>query len=258
MSFLSGLWDLGSSILGSSTGSSLLKAGVTALALNQVSKSVAKTNATTTASKTTAPDLGVRLQLDPDTQHKIPVVYGTATLGGIITDAQITNGNKTMSYCITIAEKTGTKFSDTLPSVTTFQDIYWGDQRLVFATDGITVNYSVDRNGTTDPSLKGLVKVYCYDGGSASTKQVIPDNYTNATRVNAYSVMPQWTSSHQMTNLVFAIVIITYNKDKNVTQLGDMKFKLTNSMTLPGDCIYDYMTNNLYGAGIDTSEIYSA
>lgn len=256
MSFLSGLWDLGSSILGSSTGSSLVKAGVTALALNQVSKSIAKSNATTTASKTTAPDLGVRLQLDPDTQHKIPVVYGTATLGGIITDAQLTNSNKTMSYCITIAEKTGVKFSDTLPSTTTFQDIYWSDQRLVFDTDGITVKYSVDRNGTTDPSLKGLVKVYCFDGGSGH--QVIPDNYSAIPTVGAADIMPNWSANHLMSDLIFAIIIITYNKDKNVTQLGDMKFKLTNSMTLPGDCIYDYMLNTRYGAGIDPEEIYSA
>jgi hypothetical protein len=36
-----------------------------------------------------------------------------------------------------------------------------------------------------------------------------------------------------------------------------MRFKIQNSMTLPGDCIYDYMTNTRYGAGIDPAEINS-
>jgi hypothetical protein len=70
--------------------------------------------------------------------------------------------------------------------------------------------------------------------------------------------MPNWTANHDMTNLVFAIVKITYNKEKNVTGLGDMKFVLENSMSEPGDCLYDYMTNTRYGAGIASTEIYAA
>ena len=36
---------------------------------------------------------------------------------------------------------------------------------------------------------------------------------------------------------------------------SSVKFHVTNSMTQPGDCIYDYMTNEMYGAGIDPAEI---
>jgi hypothetical protein len=54
---------------------------------------------------------------------------------------------------------------------------------------------------------------------------------------------------------VFAIVKITYTKDKGVSGVPNMQFSLTNSMSLPGDCIYDYMTNTRYGAGIAASDI---
>jgi hypothetical protein len=59
-----------------------------------------------------------------------------------------------------------------------------------------------------------------------------------------------------MTNLCFALIRIDYNREKNVTGLGDIKFVIENSMTKPGDCLYDYMTNTRYGAGISAEEIY--
>ena len=73
----------------------------------------------------------------------------------------------------------------------------------------------------------------------------------------AWSIMPGWTSAHTMNDLVFAIVKVEYNKEKNVTKLGKLDFKIRNSMTEPGDCLYDYMTNTRYGAGIDPQEINS-
>ena len=73
----------------------------------------------------------------------------------------------------------------------------------------------------------------------------------------ARDLMPTWTANHAMTDLVFALVRVEYNKERNVTSLGDIEFKLTNTMTLPGDCVNDYMRNTRYGAGIPDAEIYS-
>jgi hypothetical protein len=61
-----------------------------------------------------------------------------------------------------------------------------------------------------------------------------------------------------MSDLVFCIIKLTYNKEKDITGLGNIEFKMTNSMTLPGDVMQDYMTNTRYGAGISNTEIYSA
>jgi hypothetical protein len=69
--------------------------------------------------------------------------------------------------------------------------------------------------------------------------------------------MPNWTTAHTADNLVFAVVKVVYNKDKNVTGLGDLKFRVTNPMNNPGDVIYDYMTNTRYGAGILPADINS-
>lgn len=199
-------------------------------------------------------DEGVRLQIPPAADNKIPVLYGTAFFGGIITDAQQTNNNQTMTFCLTLSETTGHKLSDSSGSAYTFKDVYLNDQRLVFKSDGFTVDYTVDRGGNFDRSLSGLVKVYCYAGGSDSPS--IPTGYTNASYPNAYSVMPNWGSStHQMENLLFAVVEINYNREKGLTQLGTWNFEIENDMNKPGDVLYDYMTNTIYGAGIHEDDI---
>lgn len=241
---------VGSYLAGDSTGASLARVALLAYAVNRMNKNTNPSNGTVPEV-----DKGVRLQLNPNADNSIPIVYGSSFLGGAITDAQSTNDNKTMTYCVTICEKTGTKLSDGLPSVIKFNDVYWNDQRIVFKADGITADYTLDRDSNVDYSIQDLVKVYCYSGSSASP--VIPDNYINSSLVNAYTVMPEWTSAHTMDDLVFAIIQVNYNKEKNVTAIPTLNFHVTNTMTLPGDCLYDYMTNTRYGAGIDPAEINS-
>jgi hypothetical protein len=73
--------------------------------------------------------------------------------------------------------------------------------------------------------------------------------------VNAWSVFPSWSTEQNMSDLVFALVRVDYNRDRNVTSLGDYQFRLTNSMTLSGDVMFDYATNTRYGAGIRLAEI---
>ena len=84
------------------------------------------------------PDYGVRLQVDPDPDQQVPVLYGSAVTGGIITEAVLSNSNRTMTYVLTLCERTGTKISDDLASTFSFKNIYWNDNRIVFDTDGIT------------------------------------------------------------------------------------------------------------------------
>lgn len=271
MSFISDLFggvvDLGKSVLGAvnggGVGGTLLKTVLTGLALNKVSSSIRKQNSTAdvperASQATTTVDPGVRLQVPANQANKIPVVYGSAQLGGIMTEAVMSNNNQTMTYVLAICEKTGTKLSDGLASSFTFRDIYYNDQRIVFDTTGanagIEAAYSIDRTGTIDYSIDGLVKVWCYNGNS--TSPVAPFGYTNGSLPNAYAVVPNWTSAYSMSNIIFAVVQVNYSKDKGVTGLPTMRFHVQNSMTLPGDCLLDYMTNTRYGAGIPQAEIY--
>jgi hypothetical protein len=257
MSFLDGLITFGKTAVqflsGNTIASTLVKTVGLALVINKLSKSAIANNNTDNDANI---DQGVRLQIPPAADNKIPVLYGEAYFGGIITDAVMTNTNKTMYYCLTLSEKTGTKLSSGQASTYTFKDIYWNDQRIVFNADGITANYTVDRSGTVDTSISNLVQIWCYAGGIAN--QSIPENYTNSTSTNASTIMPGWTTStHLMNDLIFSIVKVDYNRDKNITGIGNMVFQIENSMNLPGDVLYDYMSNERYGAGIPTAEILS-
>lgn len=260
MSFLDDILDVGSSIIdagssvvdwlgGSGIGAGLARTAITGYALNKVQNSINKEN-----NIATTPDPGVRLQVNPDPEYKIPVVYGQAVLGGAVTDAEISSDGGTMYYCLTLCEKTGlTNLGAGPASDFEFLEIYWNDSRLVFGGSGQSVTGFVDRNGELCDTLSGQVDVYCYSGGSSAPKAV--KGYSNP-GINAFNVMPGWNTNYQMNDLVFAIVVVRYNASKGVTGLGNMKFKIRNSMTQPGDCLYDYMTNTRYGAGIDPAEIY--
>jgi hypothetical protein len=268
MSFIDDIVELGSDVMdfarpaigflgGNGIGSVLARTALMGVVLNQLNSSVNKDNTPSAAASANEVDKGARLSVEPNTEHKIPVVYGTAVLGGIITDAQISNNNTKMTYVITISEQTGRLLSDTSPSTITFDDIYIDDKRCVFYTDGLTVNYTVDKDGYTDYSMDNLVRVYCFNGSSLlPTRPNHPSaGYSTSALGTAYSIVPTWTSSYAMNELIFAVVEVNYNRDRGVTAIPTMKFKLTNSMTQPGDCLYDYLTNTRYGAGIDPTEI---
>lgn len=258
MSFLDDLIDVGKSAIGflsgNSIGANLARTAITGYALNRVTASINKENE---KPETRQIDPGVRLQIDPNTEYRVPVVYGNAILGGTITDAVLTNNNQTMFFCITISERTGLlDVGDGQQSTFTFNDIYWDDRRLAFASDGVTVSGFTDKSGTFSDKPAGKIRVYCYDGNSS--RPVVPVGYENTTLVPAYNIMPDWSSAtHNMTNLVFAIIRVDYSAEQDVKGLGQVKFNITNSMFQPGDVLYDYMTNTRYGAGIDPQEIYA-
>jgi len=254
MSFFDTIINAGKSILGGSNslGSTILTTVLSGFALNKLNKQVTKENETP---KTTSgfglptipwKDPGVREQVTANQKNKIPVIYGSAQLGGIIVDAEMSNSNKTMHYALAICEKTGTKLSDSTASSFTLEDVWWNDQKVVFKGDGYTIDYTVDRDNNRDYSLQDLAKIYFFNGDSQSG--------TN-TSSNAYDIMPSWTSNHMMNDTVFAMIEVNYSKEKSVKGLGNVRFHVTNSMTLPGDCMYDYMTNTKYGAGIESVRI---
>jgi hypothetical protein len=260
MSFIDDIVSFGKTAIGflsgDSIGSQLARTAALGLAVNTIQRMSAPESVATTASTTPGPDAGVRLQIKPSTANRIPVVYGQAYLGGVITDAQQSADLATMSIVMAICEKTGTLLSDGSDSVFTFQDIYWNDSRMVFEPDGITAAYTIDSTGQTDASIAGLVRIYCYAGNS--NLPVVPFPYSNSALQAAYSVVPNWTAYHTMDNIIFAVVQMTYNSAAGITALPNITWHMKNSMDQPGDCLNDMMTNTMYGAGIDPSTIYAS
>ena len=269
MSFLNTITDLGKSALsfvqGDSIGSTLLKTIASGYALNKLSN-VTKSNDSSTGSSSSSQssgtglptlpyiDRGVREQVSANQKNRLPVVYGSAQLGGVIIDAEMSNQGQTMSYCLAISEMTGTKLSDGEPSSFTFENIYWNDQKIVFKDNGETANYSIDRDNNRDYSIDELVRVYCFNGNSY--KGVRPKGFTGPALPGADDRMPSWIRGQQeMNDIVFAIIQVDYSRMKNVTGLGNIRFHVTNSMTQPGDCLSDYMKSTRYGAGIKNEDI---
>lgn len=253
MSFFSDLFSAGKKVVGlfqgNSIGSQLARAAGSAFVLNQVTRSVNKSNNTAPR-----PDPGVRLQTPSDVDYRVPVVYGTAHMSGAITAVEMDNNNRDLYVVFTLCERTGIKLSDSTQSVILFDTVYINDQAVTFRADGVTVDFTTDRNGVQDITLRDLVQVRCYNNGSGAN--VFPGAATG-TPQTANNFVPLWTASDSMNQLVFAAVKLSYNRDKGLTRIPTFRFKLTNTMTMPGDCILDYMTNTRYGAGIDSQEILS-
>jgi hypothetical protein len=237
---------------GDSIGAKLAKTAITGYTLNKVTSSINKDNAAKNTTGTT-PDPGSRLQIRPNLEQKIPVVYGTSVLGGIITDAFLADNNQVMHYCITLSEKTGNLgIGQGAASEFFLEKVWWNGLDVQFQSDGETFASLRDAEGNTDTNVNDLISLHFYDGNSSLGKK--PVGYSGAV-TDARLVMPHWTTDHAMYGFCFVVVSVLYDKEKGITNLGDMRFKLRNTMTEPGDVIYDYLTNPVYGAGVLPEDI---
>jgi hypothetical protein len=258
MSFLGSLFEVGKTavgfLTGNSIGSQITRTVLTGLAVKKLGDiNQKKNNEPSSVEAEATPDYGVREQVSADPNTKIPVVYGHAYTGGKIVDVRMTDNNQTMWYCMALCERTGVKMSDSVQSTITFRDIFYNNSRVVFKADGVTLDHIVDANGKIDRALDGLVEIYCYNNGSGN--QVAVQDFPLASPNQAYNLMPSWTSTDAMNNLVFVLVKVSYNSERNTAGLGNLVAKLRNDMELPGDVLNDMMTNTNYGAGIAASDI---
>ena len=185
----------------------------------------------------TGQNAGTRVQLSPNPSYSVPVVYGHAHQNGIITDAAITSDNQTMTYVLTLSEKTS--------GTTTLGNIYWNDKTLVFNGTTQEVTSSVDADGTTSTDMADNVEVYVWD----DTTQLRGDGSAPNTLVS------HWTSTERNSGTVFAIVKITFDPEAQLTGLGTLTFELNNSLTNPADVLQDYLTNARYGCNIALADI---
>ena len=196
------------------------------------------------------PNPGSRLQLPPAGDNKLPVVYGKAYVGGIVTDLSITSNNQRLFYVIALCEVTNTETGGS-PDTITFGEIYWGGKRCIRTNENVTA-LADDSTGTTDTSVNGKLKIYLYRNGSYTP--------TNSS-LNAIQVMQTaglvytWDNTKLMSNCAFAIIDITYNAGAGLTGLQQTKFEVTNSRTNVGSCFLDYLTSTRYGAAIDVADI---
>jgi hypothetical protein len=199
---------------------------------------------------------GSRLQIPPAGDNKIPVVYGSAYVGGIITDLSITSDNQTLYYCLSLCEVTNTE-SGGAPDTITFGNIYWGGKKVVFNANGYDVDSLLDEStGLYDTSVAGLLSFYLYKNGSTNPTNSSFYAYNSNVMGNP-NLVYQWNNTKQMSNCAFAIIKIKYSQAANLVGIQQTKFQVTNSRYAPGDCFSDYLFSTRYGAAIPTANINS-
>jgi len=198
------------------------------------------------------PNPGARQLLPPAGDNKLPIVYGSAYLGGIVTDASITSDNQNMYYVISLCEVTNTETGGT-PDTITFGDVFWGGKKCIFdGTDLTKVTGLQDTSTGEIQDISGYMNVYLYKNGS---NQPANSSQTAIQVMNSSGLTYTWSGSKLMSNCAFAIIKLRYSQSRNLTSLAQTRFQVTNSRSLPGDCFLDYFTSTRYGAAISTSLI---
>lgn len=208
----------------------------------------------------TQQDMGVRQQVPPSAVNAIPVVYGTAYMGGTFVDAVLTTDQKTMYYVLAISSisPNGTFTFDTA-------DMYYGDRKITFDGSDLTKVVSLtDEAGNVDTKVSGNLYINLYTSTTGGT--ITSANGASAPSTvmggSDIAVGQRWTGTRQMNGLGFAIVKLIYNRDADTTQLSPITFKVAHTLNgtgvaKAGDVWYDYMTNAVYGGAVDAAFVNS-
>jgi hypothetical protein len=201
------------------------------------------------------PNPGNRQQIPPATDNKLPIIYGSAYVGGTIIDLSITNNNQQIYYVMALSEVTNSENGNT-GDVFSFGNVYWGGKKVIFSTT-IGQTYKVtglldESSGLVDTSVAGLMEFYFYRNGS---------NTPTNSALSAITVMSdanlsyQWDATKLMTNCAFVILKLTYSSDANITGIQQTKFQVINPRSNPGDCLLDYFRSSRYGAALELANV---
>ena len=137
-----------------------------------------------------AKDPGVKVQLAPSTDNRVPVFYGKVHTGAVMVDAAIKNQNNTMQYVMVIGEKTDS-------GTYTLQSFKRGDATLNFS--GNSVISQTDPNATSSTNVNGKMRLNVYAGNAqSSVNQIFP----TTGKVAAQSLVPTITANTNYEDLV--------------------------------------------------------
>jgi hypothetical protein len=201
-----------------------------------------------------AQDVGSRVQLGPATNNKLAPTYGTAFLAPTMTDAKITTDQKTMYYVFSFCEATTGTLS--------FGKVLWNGKEVTLGLGEYGANnkiISLTTNATppqVDDTINGYAYIYGFINGSSSGVNTGGTSAITILQDAGIPVADRWTSTDTMTNTCFAIVKVIFNQDvQDVKSDPKLSVQITNTLTKPGMVLRDYMTDNIYGCGIDLANI---
>jgi len=208
-------------------------------------------------------DMGVRQQVPPSAVNAIPVVYGSAYMGGTFVDAVLTEDQKTMYYVLAISciSPNGQFSFDT-------STMYYGDRTIEFGTggDSTKVIKLIDEAGNENTKISGNLYINLYTSTAGGT--ITSSNGASAPSTvmggSDIAVGQRWPASNrQMNGLAFAIVKLIYNRDADTTALQPITFHVNHYLNgtgtaKAGDVWQDYITSTVYGGAVSGSLIDTA
>ena len=197
-------------------------------------------------------DPGVKVQLEPSTDNRLPIYYGKSFLGGIAIDAMIKNQNNTMVYAFAIGEQTDS-------GAVTIQDVYRGDSKLNFGSGASAhiVQSITDPNGTSSNDVNGKMRCRVYAGNTSASAQIFPTPGGAVTAVDADTMFTNWASDVNKVgnNTVISIFEVDYDPENGLTGLGTISYEFNNSLNNPANVLLDYLKNDRYGAGLIDADL---
>jgi len=210
-------------------------------------------------------DMGVRQQVPPSAVNAIPIVYGDAYMGGTFVDAVLTVDQRKMYYVLAISSISPNgqfTFDQT--------DMYFGDRKIGFdpTEQGKVITLTDEASPpNVDDKISGNLFIYLFTSTQAgvitaiSSTGTLPNVIMGGSDIAAAQRWP--ASNRQMNGLAFAIVVMTYNRDADTTQLSPITFKVKHALNgtgvaKAGDVWYDYMTNDVYGGAVGASFVDAA
>ena len=96
--------------------------------------------------------------------NKLPVVYGTAYVGGIITDLSITSNNQELYYVMSLCEVTNTETGGT-PDTISLGKVYYGGKLCIFSTvagETYKVTGLQDESTSLIEDVSGNIDIYFF------------------------------------------------------------------------------------------------
>ena len=201
------------------------------------------------------PNPGNRQQIPPATDNKLPIIYGSSYVGGIVVDLSITSNNQQIYYVMALSEVTNSEYGNTA-DVFSFGDVYWGGKKVIFSTV-VGQTYKVtglldESTGITDTTVAGLMEFYFYRNGSSTPTN---SSLSAITVMSDTNLAYKWDATKLMSDCAFVIIKLTYSSNANITGLQQTRFQVNNPRTLPGDCLLDYLRSTRYGAALPLASI---
>ena len=206
-------------------------------------------------------DQGVRQQVAPNTTNSLPIVYGSAYMGGTFVDAVLTIDQQSMYYVLAIS-------SISPNGQFTFDrtKFYYGDRLITFDASDLTKVVSLtDGAGNVDTKISGYLYINLYTSTDAGAITTITGSAPNTAMGGADIIAAErWPAAvRQMNGLAFAIVKLNYNQDAGTTNLQAITFNVTQNLNgtgaaKPGDVWADYLGNEVYGGGMAAGLIDTA